>query len=453
MTGKPLSQWLRQFCRRAGPDEARGLSDAELLRRFVDRRDEAAFEVLLWRHGPLVLGVCRRLLPQDSDVEDAFQATFLVLVRKAGAISKRASVAAWLYRVAYRIALAARAASAKRDRLERRAEVPPTSPAEPSPGLGELRAVLDEEVNRLPAKYRLPVILCYLQGKTHGQAAAELGCPKGTVAVRLMRAREQLRAQLTRRGLELPGGVLAPALVEPAGAAVPAGLHATAVDAALRFSTHATAAGAIPPRAAALAQGVLGTMLLNKLKTTTLLLLLVGLLAVGLGLAVPHLFPTRAEAAQPRAAAPAVQPPAKQKPRPKPEEKKEPLTARAVAWKFVAALVIDHDPQAAVPLVDPDAERAQNGRGSLAAALNRLKPESLRKDGQLKQVIFFAREDIPALSMTYPDRMWRRFTDRIGDGLGCLMVIDTGRPNSFGLMGFLIRPVKDESRVVYSDDN
>jgi hypothetical protein len=309
-------------------------------------------------------------------------------------------------------------------------------------------------VNRLPAKYRLPVILCYLQGKTHRQAAAELGCPRGTVAVRLMRAREQLRTQLARRGLEWSGGVLATALAEQAIAAVPASLNATAVDAALHFATPATvAAGGIPPRAAALAQGVLCAMSLSKLKTTTLLFLLVGLLAVSFGLAAPRLFPTRADAAQPQGAAPAVQPPQKQKPRPKPEEKKEPLTARAVAWKFAAALAIDHDPRAAVPLVDPDAERAQNGQGSLVAALNRLKAESLKRDGQLKKVIFFAKEDIAALSMTYPDRMWRRFTERIGDGLGCLLVIDTGRPNSFGLMGFLIRPVKGENKVVYSDDN
>src|SRR5262245_34870581 len=139
-----------------GPPRAAGLTDAELLERFVARREEAAFEVLVWRHGPKVLGVCRRILRHEKDAEDAFQATFLVLVRKAASIGKRQAVGSWLYRVAYRLALRAKALAAKRAaRRTRVADVPAAEPA-PDPGRAELRPVLDEEVNRLPEKYRAP---------------------------------------------------------------------------------------------------------------------------------------------------------------------------------------------------------------------------------------------------------------------------------------------------------
>src|SRR5262249_1365227 len=161
-----------------------------LLQRWLARRDEAAFELLLWRHGPMVLALCRRLLRHAQDAEDAFQATFLTLVRKAGSIANREALAAWLYKVAYRVALRARAAAATR------AALPITSmdlpAAEPAQDLlwRDLRPVLDEEVSRLPARFRGPFVLCYLEGKTNEQAARELGCPLGTVLSRLSRGRE-----------------------------------------------------------------------------------------------------------------------------------------------------------------------------------------------------------------------------------------------------------------------
>src|SRR5262249_43060038 len=149
--------------------QAGGLDDAELLHRFAARRDEAAFEVLVWRYGPLVARVGRRLLRHEQDAEDVFQATFLTLARKAGSVAKRASLAAWLHQVAFRIALRARAAASKR-RVSAGVAVE-SQPAPPTES-NEWRAVLDEEILRLPARYRTAFVACYLEGKTNAEAAA-----------------------------------------------------------------------------------------------------------------------------------------------------------------------------------------------------------------------------------------------------------------------------------------
>src|SRR5262245_42697302 len=195
MNNGRLGTFLRQLRRVTAPKAAGGLSDAELLERWLTQHDQAAFEVLVWRYGPLVLGVCRRLL-RDGDAEDAFQATFLALVRKAASIGRRERVGSWLYKVAYRVAL----------RAARTVRTAPPLPEVPVAG-GEaevmwrdLRAVLDEEVNRLPEKYRTAFVLCHLQGLTNAEAARALGCPLGTVLSRLSWARERLRQRLTRRG-------------------------------------------------------------------------------------------------------------------------------------------------------------------------------------------------------------------------------------------------------------
>ena len=170
------------------------LTDAELLDNFVSRRDEASFEVLVWRHGAMVLAVCNRVLRDAYEAEDAFQATFLVLARKAGSIGRGEVVAAWLYQVAYRIALRLRAAAAKRtpsgEATDELAAPEPTGDAD----WRDLRPVLDDEIARLPEKYRAPFVLCYLEGRTNEEAAAQLGCPKGTVLSRLSRGRDRLRA-------------------------------------------------------------------------------------------------------------------------------------------------------------------------------------------------------------------------------------------------------------------
>src|SRR5262249_50266505 len=159
-----------------------------------------------------VWGVCRRVLSDAHLAEDAFQATFLVLVRKAGSIHKRASVGSWLYGVAYRVAVKARTRAESRRAQERRvAEMPPPRPLDERSWL-ELRAVLDEELSQLPEKYRAPVVLCYLEGKTHDEAARQLGCPRSSLTSRLARARVLLQKRLARRGLALSAGLLAGAL-------------------------------------------------------------------------------------------------------------------------------------------------------------------------------------------------------------------------------------------------
>ena len=192
MAAGQLRALLQHLRRIVGPQSG-GLTDAQLLDRFVDEHDEAAFEVLVWRHGPMVLSVCRRILRHEQDAEDAFQATFLTLVRKARSIGKRQAVAGWLYKVAYRIALEAKTLASKRHVHERQEagtlEALANQPGTESTVWRDLRTVLDEEVNRLPEKYRTPLILCYFEGKTYEEAARELGCPKGTVSIRLMRAR------------------------------------------------------------------------------------------------------------------------------------------------------------------------------------------------------------------------------------------------------------------------
>jgi RNA polymerase sigma factor (sigma-70 family) len=245
------------------------LSDSQLLQRFAARTDQAAFATLVQRHGPLVLGVCRRVLQHDQDTEDAFQATFVVLARKAGSISKHESLASWLYKVAYRIALRARADKARRHTHEQL-----TPPRTMDPALGnvvqrELQQILDEEVQRLPEKYRAPILLCYLQGQTNEEAAALLRCPTGTVKIRLLRGREILRKRLLRRGLALSVvGVLGQALVEMARAAVPQPLVQ---------ATTAAAAGGVGPAVAGLVDGALKGMCLAKLKVAAVLLMTLAL--------------------------------------------------------------------------------------------------------------------------------------------------------------------------------
>lgn len=274
---------LRRLIRSLGDTEPGGSapSDAQLLERFVTWRDQAAFELLVWRHGPMVLGVCRRMLPNAADAEDAFQATFLVLVRKAASVVRRAAVGGWLYRVAYRVALRARSVLARRAFREQHGVDRLAAPACDERERDDLRRVLDEEIDRLPSRQRTAFVLCCLEGKTGEEAARELGCRPGTVSSRLTRARDRLRARLARRGLAPSAVVLAAALAGDAVAAP----SATLVD-ATRNAAHLLAAGkgvgdALSPRAADLARGVLNAMLTTKLRLLSLVLLLAGALAVG----------------------------------------------------------------------------------------------------------------------------------------------------------------------------
>ena len=187
---------------------AGGLGDRQLLERFAaggDEYAEAAFDPLLLRHGPMVLRVCRNLLRNSNDAEDAFQATFLVLLRRRGSIGRHASVAGWLYGVACRVAARARVAAARRRSVEHQAQlriVPVLGPTdEVEAARLESDILVQEEVRRLPAKYRDVILRCYWQGLTHEQVAVQLGCPLGTVRSRMARARDLLRSRLMRRGL------------------------------------------------------------------------------------------------------------------------------------------------------------------------------------------------------------------------------------------------------------
>ena len=212
------------------------LSDGELIERFGSRRDDAAevaFSALVERHGPMVLRVCLDVLRDAHAAEDAFQTTFLILARKAGSIRKRGSVASWLFGVARRVAGRARADRARRAVVERRGAATPEDQARDGPP-PVLIPEVQEEVDRLPERYRAPIVLCYFEGLSHEEAAGRLRVPIGTVKVRLMRARERLRGRLTRRGLA--PAVLAAALSRRAFAAVPSPVAESTIKAAGRLA-------------------------------------------------------------------------------------------------------------------------------------------------------------------------------------------------------------------------
>jgi RNA polymerase sigma factor (sigma-70 family) len=256
------------------------LTDGELLEQYVRHHDESAFEALLHRHGPMVLGVCRRVLANEADAEDAFQATFLVLVRKAGSIVPRALVGNWLYGVAHNTARKAKTMRGKRrvQQLHATDEAPVKPRADDSP---QLQALLDEELARLPENYRAVIVLCDLEGRTIRESAHRLGWPQGTVAGRLSRARALLAKRLRLRGATLPGGALAALLAhQAASACVPGSLSASTMQAAAAFAAGSMAV--LPASVAALTEGVLKTMLLNKLKLTATAFLLATLALVGL---------------------------------------------------------------------------------------------------------------------------------------------------------------------------
>jgi RNA polymerase sigma factor (sigma-70 family) len=268
-----LLHYLRTL---TGGTVLRDQTDRELLARFAAGRDEEAFTALVRRHGPLVWGVCRRLLGHTPDAEDAFQAVFLILARKASSVRWQKEVGNWLHAVAYRVTRKARAAAARRRSRERQVESMPEVEM-PAAQSRELDPILDEEVSRLPHRYRAPVVLCYLQGKTYVEAAQMLGWPEGTVSGRLARARDLLHARLTRRGLSLSVGALTLLFAESAGQAAPAALLPITVRAALGFVTGAAA----PTAASVLAKGALRTMFTSGLKKVVAVLLVLAGLGTG----------------------------------------------------------------------------------------------------------------------------------------------------------------------------
>jgi RNA polymerase sigma factor (sigma-70 family) len=260
-TFAPVLRYLRHIAKSGDAP-----TDGELLERFVRDGSEADFAALVRRHQGMVHAVCRRVLGNSHDADDACQAAFLVLLGQAKKIVSRNSVASWLHGVGYRTALKARTAARRRRQCER--QVPPRDASDGpyAADRAELRSLLDEEVARLPEKYRLPFVLCYLEGKTHAEAAGQLRWPAGTVATRVAQARARLRLRLRRRGAWPAAGVLVVATVSDA-AGPPANT------------------GACSEQAIHLAQGVLRTMKMTKVRNVVVAALAVaGLVAVGLGI-------------------------------------------------------------------------------------------------------------------------------------------------------------------------
>jgi RNA polymerase sigma factor (sigma-70 family) len=278
----PILQLIRRV---SGDPRVKDSPDQELLRRFLGERDEAAFEALLRRHGPMVLDVCRSVLSNEADAEDAFQASFVVLARKAESIRKAASLASWLHGVAHRTALRARADVVRRQRHEARAPERSTTTDPDELTWREVRQTVHEELDRLPKRYRAALVLCYLEGKTQDEAAAQLGLPKGTLKGHLERGRALLRARLIRRGLG-PGAVLGlgswPAVTATACPSPP--LLVSTVKAATAVAAGGVAASVVSPNVAALSEGMVKAMFVKKLTITAVLLLAIA--GSGTGLAV-----------------------------------------------------------------------------------------------------------------------------------------------------------------------
>jgi RNA polymerase sigma factor (sigma-70 family) len=274
-TAEPLLRDIQALFRTGATG---GLTDGELLARFVASGDEAAFEVLVHRLGPMVLGVCRRMLNDRHDAEDAFQATFLVLARRAASVEPPDRVGPWLYGVARRVADRARAVRARRRMRESAASGMPEPAIEPSRH-DDLLPLLDRELGRLPEKYRAPIVLCHLEGKPYKEAARQLGCPEGTLAGRLTRGRALLAARLNRLGVAMSAGALANLMAKEASARVPAAWAASAAGTACGITGGAPSA--VAAGVAALANSTLRTMLMTRLRVASAAIVAVGVIGVG----------------------------------------------------------------------------------------------------------------------------------------------------------------------------
>ncbi len=352
-----MSVVIRQIRDAVLTQDADGLTDARLLECFLATHDEIAFAALVRRHGPMVMGVCRRVLRSPQDAEDAFQATFLVLVRKAASVSPPGMVGNWLYGVAYQTALKARAMAERRGARERQVmgSPEPAAPDNDDAPWRELRPLIDQELSRLPDKYRAPLVLCDVEGRSYKGAAEQLGWPEGTVAGRLSRARAMLAGRLRRRGVVLPLAALAALLTRnAASAAVPPATVASTVTAASLFAAGQATTGAVSAHAVALTEGVLRTMMLSKLKTATAVLFAACLTVAAVGLALSS--PAADGQEQKKA----------EQPLPPPPKKDDPKKV---------------DPKAA-PKVDP---KKDNGKGGNQKNQNDDGQKNQNDDGQKNQ--------------------------------------------------------------------
>jgi RNA polymerase sigma factor (sigma-70 family) len=287
MAASPMSEVIQHVRRTVLLQGGPGLTDEQLLADYLSRCEESALAALVRRHAPMVWGVCRRVLGNHHDAEDAFQATFLVLVRKAASIASRELLGNWLYGVAHQTALKARGTIARRKDRERQVTAIPQPATAGQDRRNELQCLLDEELSRLPKHYRAVIVLCDLEGKTRKEAARQIGLPEGTVGSRLARARALLAKRLARHGLAVSSGTLAAALAESvASASVPIPVMSTTIKAASLFGAGQTlATGVISARVAALTEGVVKAMFLHKSKSVVAGLVVIaamGLCALGL---------------------------------------------------------------------------------------------------------------------------------------------------------------------------
>jgi len=286
MAAAHMDSVIRHLRRTVLRQDDAGRSDAELLASFISQTDDTAFAALARRHGPMVFGVCRRVIGNHHDAEDAFQATFLILARKASTVRPRERVANWLHGVALRTALRAKSMTAKRQSRERHVTEMPEPEALQQDQLHDLKYLLDQELNGLPENYRLPILLCDLEGRTIKEAARQLGWPQGTVAGRLARGRKHLAKRLASRGVVLSAGLLAAVVSDNvASAGVPNLLMSSTVKAATLIAAgQVILTGAVPAKVAILMEGVLTSMFMTKLKAASLCLLLVATLSGTAGL-------------------------------------------------------------------------------------------------------------------------------------------------------------------------
>jgi RNA polymerase sigma factor (sigma-70 family) len=270
-----------QFLRSALLPERAELTDGQLLERFLSRQETAALEALVQRHAPMVWRVCRHVLHDDHDAEDAFQATFLVLVRKAASIRPAAKVVNWLYGVAHQTARKLRSMRAKRRVRETSGMAMPEPAIAQRDHKNDLQPWLDQEISRLPEKYRTVIVLCDLEGKTSREAARQLGCPEGTIGSRLTRARAMLAKRLARHGLVVTGGSLAAMLSQPvARASVPISVLTSTIKTVTLVAAEPATKGLISDQVVALTRRVLKAMWITKL-TKAMVLLVVALGGVG----------------------------------------------------------------------------------------------------------------------------------------------------------------------------
>jgi RNA polymerase sigma factor (sigma-70 family) len=275
MTNRLSGSVLTYLRRAVHLPNAPELNDGELLQRFTSLQDQAAFEALVQRHARVVWGACRRVTRDAQEAEDAFQATFLVLLHKAGALTGKSSLGSWLYGVGYRIALDASRRAARRQARERKAALMAETRSEDDGPWEDLRPILDAELSRLPEKYRAPLLLCYLEGKTNEQAARELGRPLGSLSMHLARGREMLRERLAQRGVALTLGALATVLAERAATASvpPQVIDLTVTTAYAILTTQTSTAAVASASVAALTEGMVKTMSLTKWKIAAALLI------------------------------------------------------------------------------------------------------------------------------------------------------------------------------------